>query len=136
MSFDPAALPNRFDFATAQPRLYAMWEQGQFFHAEPHPKRQPFSIVIPPPNVTGALHLGHALNNTLQDIQIRMKRMQGFNALFQPGYDHAGISTQSVVEKVLIAEGTSRLGAHPLTAHLLARERDQWESLGYRWRDA
>lgn len=88
-------IPNRFDFHTAQPRLYRMWEEGGFFHAEPDASRTPYSIVIPPPNVTGALHLGHALNNTLQDILIRMKRMQGFAALWMPGTDHAGIATQA-----------------------------------------
>ena len=125
MSFDPASLPNRFDFATAQPRLYAMWEQGRFFHAEPHPKRQPFSIVIPPPNVTGALHLGHALNNTLQDIQIRMKRMQGFNALWMPGTDHAGIATQAVVERRLREEeGKTR---HDLGREELVRRIWEWK---------
>ena len=97
--FSPAALPNRFDFAEAQPRIYSVWEAGKFFHAEPHEKREMFSIVIPPPNVTGALHLGHALNNTLQDIQIRMKRMQGYNTCWMPGTDHAGIATQAVVER-------------------------------------
>ncbi|MGI8981196.1 MAG: valine--tRNA ligase [Pirellulaceae bacterium] len=125
MSFDPASLPNRFDFATAQPRLYAMWEQGRYFHAEPHPKRQPFSIVIPPPNVTGALHLGHALNNTLQDIQIRMKRMQGFNALWMPGTDHAGIATQAVVERRLREEeGKTR---HDLGREELVRRIWEWK---------
>ncbi|MFN0017875.1 MAG: valine--tRNA ligase [Pirellulaceae bacterium] len=125
MSLDPASLPNRFDFATAQPRLYAMWEQGRFFHAEPHPKRQPFSIVIPPPNVTGALHLGHALNNTLQDIQIRMKRMQGFNALWMPGTDHAGIATQAVVERRLREEeGKTR---HDLGREELVRRIWEWK---------
>jgi valyl-tRNA synthetase len=125
MPFDPASLPNRFDFATAQPRLYAMWEEGRFFHAEPHPKRQPFSIVIPPPNVTGALHLGHALNNTLQDIQIRMKRMQGFNALWMPGTDHAGIATQAVVERRLREEeGKTR---HDLGREELVRRIWEWK---------
>ncbi|MBC7855397.1 MAG: class I tRNA ligase family protein, partial [Pirellulaceae bacterium] len=124
-TFDPASLPNRFDFATAQPRLYAMWEERRFFHAEPHPKRQPFSIVIPPPNVTGALHLGHALNNTLQDIQIRMKRMQGFNALWMPGTDHAGIATQAVVERRLREEeGKTR---HDLGREELVRRIWEWK---------
>ncbi len=124
-SFDPASLPNRFDFATAQPRLYAMWEQGRFFHAELHSKRQPFSIVIPPPNVTGALHLGHALNNTLQDIQIRMKRMQGYSVLWMPGTDHAGIATQAVVERRLREEeGKTR---HDLGREELVRRIWEWK---------
>ena len=104
--FSPESLPNRFDFAAAQPRLYAEWESRGYFHAEPPARqptsRKPFTIVIPPPNVTGALHLGHALNNTLQDILIRLQRMQGFNALWMPGTDHAGIATQAVVERRLL----------------------------------
>jgi valyl-tRNA synthetase len=102
--FSSDDLPNRFDYATAQPRIYAGWEAKGYFHSEPDPKRKPFSIVIPPPNVTGALHLGHALNNTLQDVLIRMKRMQGYNALWMPGTDHAGIATQAVVERRLKTE--------------------------------
>jgi valyl-tRNA synthetase len=112
----PDSLPNRFDHAEAQPRLYAAWEQGKFFHARPDPSKKPFSIVIPPPNVTGALHLGHALNNTLQDIQIRMHRMRGFNALWMPGTDHAGIATQAVVERRLKEEENK-------TRHDLGREK-------------
>ncbi|MEE2642506.1 MAG: valine--tRNA ligase [Planctomycetota bacterium] len=77
------------------------WDANQFFHSQPNPDRKPFSVVIPPPNVTGALHLGHALNNTLQDIKVRMKRMQGFETCWMPGTDHAGIATQAVVEKRL-----------------------------------
>jgi len=94
-------IPNRFDHAEACPRIYEAWEQAHCFDAEVQPDRQPFTIVIPPPNVTGALHLGHGLNNTLQDILIRMKRMQGFEALWMPGTDHAGIATQAVVERRL-----------------------------------
>jgi valyl-tRNA synthetase len=123
--FSPEALPNRFDFAEAQPRIYAAWEAGKFFHAEPHPKREMFSIVIPPPNVTGALHLGHALNNTLQDIQIRMKRMQGYNVCWMPGTDHAGIATQAVVEKrIREEEGKTR---HDLGREELVRRIWQWK---------
>ncbi len=94
-------LPNRFDFQTAQARIYSWWESQGYFHSEPDPNRKPFTIVIPPPNVTGALHLGHALNNTLQDIVIRFRRMQGYNTLWMPGTDHAGIATQAVVERRL-----------------------------------
>jgi valyl-tRNA synthetase len=100
-SFNAEEIPNRFDFLDAQQRIYQSWQEGGFFHAVPDPSRPPFTIVIPPPNVTGALHLGHALNNTLQDVQIRMKRMQGYNALWMPGTDHAGIATQAVVERRL-----------------------------------
>ncbi len=98
------ALPTRFDHLEAQPRLYKQWEEAGYFHALPDHPGDPYSIVIPPPNVTGALHLGHALNNTLQDICIRMKRMQGFNTLWMPGTDHAGIATQAVVERRLKEE--------------------------------
>lgn len=108
-------LPNRFDHATVCPRIYQMWEEGGFFAADPEPARTPYTIVIPPPNVTGALHLGHALNNTLQDIQIRLHRMQGYNTLWVPGTDHAGIATQAVVERRLLEE-------EGLTRHDLGRE--------------
>jgi valyl-tRNA synthetase len=114
-------IPIRFEFLAAQQRLYAEWESRGFFHAEPpaegkpDPTKGPYCIVIPPPNVTGALHLGHALNNTLQDIQIRMRRMQGYNTLWMPGTDHAGIATQAVVEKRLREE-------EGLTRHQLGRE--------------
>jgi valyl-tRNA synthetase len=115
-AFSPESLPNRFDFATVAPRIYRQWEEAGYFHAEPDASRTPFTIVIPPPNVTGALHLGHALNNTLQDTLIRWKRMQGFNVLWMPGTDHAGIATQAVVEKRLREE-------EKLTRHDLGREK-------------
>ncbi len=89
-------------------RWYQRWIDAGLFHANPSDPGQPYSIVIPPPNVTGSLHVGHALNNTLQDILIRWRRMQGRNALWMPGMDHAGIATQNVVERQLQAEGTSR----------------------------
>jgi len=104
MSTIDRELPKQYDHAAAQERWYAFWEERGYFHSEPDPKRKPFTIVIPPPNVTGALHLGHALNNTLQDICIRSKRMQGYNALWMPGTDHAGIATQAVVERRLLEE--------------------------------
>ena len=122
-------IPNRFDFHAAQPRIYRMWESGGFFHAEPDPSKRPYSIVIPPPNVTGALHLGHALNNTLQDILIRMKRMQGFEALWMPGTDHAGIATQARVEKRLKHEENKTrhdLGREALVQRIW-RWKDQYE---------
>ncbi len=103
-----AELPTRYDPASVEKRIYAFWEERGYFHADPDPERKPYTIVIPPPNVTGVLTLGHVLNNTLQDILIRWRRMQGYNALWQPGTDHAGIATQSVVERMLDAEGTSR----------------------------
>jgi len=89
-------------------RWYAEWEAKGYFHAAATSDKKPFSIVIPPPNVTGALHMGHALNNTLQDILCRWKRMQGYNVLWMPGTDHAGIATQNVVERQLAAEKKDR----------------------------
>ncbi|MBP1717281.1 MAG: valine--tRNA ligase, partial [Deltaproteobacteria bacterium] len=89
-------------------KWYEFWEKEGLFRADENSAKPPFSIVIPPPNVTGSLHMGHALNNTLQDILTRYKRMDGFNSLWLPGTDHAGIATQNVVEKQLAEEGTSR----------------------------
>ncbi|MCO6455853.1 MAG: valine--tRNA ligase [Pirellulaceae bacterium] len=125
-TFSAETLPNRFDFAAAQPRLIAFWQQGGYCHAEPDPARQPFCIVIPPPNVTGALHLGHALNNTLQDVLIRMKRMQGFATLWMPGTDHAGIATQAVVEKRLKQEENKT--RHELGREALVERIWQWKA--------
>ncbi len=89
----------------AETRIYADWEKDGVFTAGSKPDVPSYSIVIPPPNVTGSLHMGHALNNTLQDIMVRYKRMRGFNVLWQPGTDHAGIATQMLVERKLEAEG-------------------------------
>ena len=89
-------------------RWYAEWESKGYFHAAARSDKPSYSIVIPPPNVTGALHMGHALNNTLQDILCRWKRMQGYNVLWMPGTDHAGIATQNVVERQLAAEKMDR----------------------------
>jgi valyl-tRNA synthetase len=100
----PAELPKQYDHAQAQRRWYPFWLERGYFHSQPDSKRRPFTIVIPPPNVTGALHLGHALNCTLQDTLIRWRRMQGYNALWMPGTDHAGIATQAVVERRLLEE--------------------------------
>lgn len=94
---------------------YQTWMKNGYFHAKPNPKKKPYTIVIPPPNVTGILHMGHALNNTLQDILTRYKRMSGYEALWMPGTDHAGIATQNVVERSLREEG--------LTRHSLGREK-------------
>ncbi|MCC5949636.1 MAG: valine--tRNA ligase [Nitriliruptoraceae bacterium] len=101
-------LPKAYDPAATEPALYADWEAAGLFHAEPDDEGEPFSIVIPPPNVTGSLHVGHALDNTIQDVIIRRERMLGRNAVWIPGTDHAGIATQNVVEKQLAAEGTDR----------------------------
>lgn len=94
-------LPDRFDHASQATRISKAWEENRCSHAEANPDREPFSVVIPPPNVTGALHLGHGLNNTLQDIVVRMHRMMGHETLWMPGTDHAGIATQAVVERRL-----------------------------------
>lgn len=95
-------LPKHYDPKAAQERFLQFWEEKRYGHSEPDPNRKPYTIVIPPPNVTGALHMGHALNNTLQDVLIRWRRMQGFNAEWMPGTDHAGIATQAVVEKRIL----------------------------------
>ena len=91
-----------------EPRLYAGWEESGAFAARPDSAAPPYTIMIPPPNVTGSLHMGHALTFTVQDTLIRWRRMQGRDALWQPGTDHAGIATQMVVERLLAAEGIER----------------------------
>ncbi|MDN3512109.1 MAG: valine--tRNA ligase [Candidatus Jettenia sp.] len=89
-------------------KWYQFWEEKGFFHSEPNPSQEPYTIVIPPPNVTGVLHMGHALNNIIQDILIRWRRMQEYNTLWMPGTDHAGIATQNVVERELAAKHKKR----------------------------
>ena len=101
-------LPKVFEHREVDPRWYAFWESIGAFRADPESGRPPFSMVLPPPNVTGSLHIGHALNHTLPDIVARWKRMQGFDVLWLPGTDHAGIATQNVVEKQLASEGKTR----------------------------
>jgi len=103
-----AELPKRFDPKPVESRLYRAWLERGLFRAALEDPRPRFSMVIPPPNVTGSLHLGHALNNTLQDLLARHKRLAGFNVLWMPGTDHAGISTQVVVEKELAKRGVTR----------------------------
>jgi valyl-tRNA synthetase len=102
------ALPKAYDFSEVESHWYRHWEEHGRFRADPHGPGRPYTIVIPPPNVTGQLHIGHALNNTLQDILIRYKRQQGFEVLWVPGMDHAGIATQNVVERQLAQEGSNR----------------------------
>jgi valyl-tRNA synthetase len=101
-------LDKTYDSKAVEARWSQVWNQKGYFHASPTHPGQPYCIVIPPPNVTGSLHVGHALNHSLQDILIRWRRMQGLNVLWLPGTDHAGIATQNVVEKQLMAEGLSR----------------------------
>src|SRR5437868_8948 len=101
-------LSPRYNPKETESKWLAVWKDSNIFHAVMRPDRKPFTVVIPPPNITGILHMGHALNNTLQDILIRYKRMNGFEALWMPGTDHAGIATQNVVEKQLAKEGKRR----------------------------
>ncbi|MDH7500024.1 MAG: class I tRNA ligase family protein, partial [candidate division NC10 bacterium] len=106
-------------------KWYAFWEKEGYFHADEQAEGPSYSIVIPPPNITGSLHMGHALNNTLQDILIRWKRMQGYNTLWMPGTDHAGIATQNVVERQLQKAGISR--------HQIGRE--EFIRAVWKWRE-
>lgn len=101
-------LSKSFEPHEVEARWYKHWLDCGYFKAEDRSEKKPFSIVIPPPNVTGILHMGHALNNVLQDVIVRYKRMQGYNALWMPGMDHAGIATQNVVEQQLAREGLTR----------------------------
>ncbi len=118
-------LDREYDPKDIEQRWYETWLEKKYFHAGDDGPAKGYAIVIPPPNVTGVLHMGHALNNTLQDIMIRYKRMDGFDALWMPGTDHAGIATQNVVEKYLAGKGKSR--------HDLGREAFIDEV--WRWRD-
>jgi valyl-tRNA synthetase len=120
---------DKYDPAEIQDRWTKFWEDGGDFHSKPNPDKPPYSIVIPPPNVTGALHLGHALNGTIQDVLIRFRRMQGFEALWMPGADHAGIATQAVVEKRLFEEEKKTrhdIGREALVARIWAWK-DEYE---------
>ena len=101
-------LPTVYDAKSTEEEIYKFWEDNEMFKADAKSKKPPYSIVIPPPNVTGVLHMGHALDETLQDILIRYHRMSGYEALWLPGTDHAGIATQNVVEKKLREKGLTR----------------------------
>ncbi|MBD3296959.1 MAG: class I tRNA ligase family protein, partial [Candidatus Omnitrophica bacterium] len=101
-------LSKRYDPSDIEERLYEAWSEAGLFHADEKADGKTYSVVIPPPNVTGILHMGHALNNTIQDILVRWKRMRGYNTLWMPGTDHAGIATQNVVERKLSREGLKR----------------------------
>ena len=92
-------LPKAYNPAASEEKWYPFWEKNGFFNADVNPQKKPFTIVIPPPNITGILTMGHVLNNTIQDMFIRLKRMQGYETLWLPGTDHAGIATQNVVER-------------------------------------
>ncbi len=108
-------LSDRYNPSEVEDRIYKWWESSGFFKAQDQSTKPPYSIILPPPNVTGFLHIGHALDHTLQDVLVRWKRMNGFNVMWLPGTDHAGIATQTVVEKELKKEG--------LTRHQLGREK-------------
>ena len=101
-------LSKTYDPKDIEDRLYKKWEDNGYFHAEVDRSKKPFTIVMPPPNITGQLHMGHALDNTMQDILIRFKRMQGYNALWQPGTDHAAIATEVKVIEALKKEGIDK----------------------------
>src|SRR6516225_9643893 len=118
-------LPKQYDPHEAQQRWLQFWDERGYFHSRPDVSRKPFTIVMPPPNVTGALHMGHALNNIPQDVLIRWRRMQGYNTLWMPGTDHAGIATQAVVERRLREEeGKTR---HDLGREELVKRIWQWK---------
>ena len=108
-------LPKGYEPESVEDKWYKFWEENGLFKSDPSSGKEPFCIVIPPPNVTGTLHMGHALNNTLQDILCRYKRMKGYDVLWQPGTDHAGIATQNVVERELSSKGLDR--------HTIGREK-------------
>jgi len=101
-------MPTKYDPKQTEEAIYGKWAGEDLFHADNASSKTPYSIVIPPPNITGILHMGHALNNTIQDIIIRSRRMQGCEALWLPGTDHAGIATQNVVERELAKENIKR----------------------------
>jgi valyl-tRNA synthetase len=118
-------LPKAYEPKDAQQKWLTFWEQTGYFHAEPDRPGEPYTIVIPPPNVTGALHMGHALNNTLQDVLIRWRRMQGRNTLWMPGTDHAGIATQAVVERLVMQ--TEKKTRHDLGREAMVAKIWEWK---------
>ena len=101
-------LQKQYDPGQVEDRIYKFWLDGGYFHAEPNPEKKPYTIVIPPPNITGQLHMGHALDNALQDMLIRWRRMQGFEALWMPGTDHASIATEAKIVEAMRAEGVTK----------------------------
>ena len=101
-------LAKTYDPHGIEDRLYEKWVEKKYFHAQVDRSKKPFTIVMPPPNITGQLHMGHALDNTMQDILIRFKRMQGYNALWQPGTDHASIATEVKIIEKLKEEGVDK----------------------------
>jgi len=124
-------LSSKYNPKETQDKWLKFWKDKNVFHAKADPGKKPFTIVIPPPNVTGILHMGHALNNTLQDIIVRYKRMNGFETLWMPGTDHAGIATQNVVEKQLAKEGKTRkdLGREEFLKRLWAWKQEYGDTI-------
>ncbi len=120
-----AQLSKTYSPKDAEEKWYAYWEKHNLFHAKVNPNKKPYTIVIPPPNITGILTMGHVLNNTIQDVFVRWKRMQGYETLWMPGTDHAGIATQNVVEKSLLKEGKTR--------HDLGR--DKFLEVVWKWKE-
>lgn len=118
-------LPKQYEPKNVQPRWLAVWNDRGYFHADPNPGKKPHTIMIPLPNVTGALHMGHALNGTCQDLITRWRRMQGFEALWMPGTDHAGIATQAVVERRMFEE--EKLTRHDIGREALVARIWQWK---------
>ncbi|HUG43682.1 MAG TPA: class I tRNA ligase family protein, partial [Acidobacteriota bacterium] len=118
-------IPKTYEPAEVESRLYRWWEESGWFRADSASEAETYSIVMPPPNVTGSLHMGHALNSTLQDILCRWKRMMGCTVLWLPGTDHAGIATQNVVERRLAEEGR----------HRTELGREKFEELVWKWKE-
>ena len=125
MSQNKRELASTFSPADIESPLYEKWIKAGYFTADNTSDKEPYTIVLPPPNVTGSLHIGHALDHTLQDVLIRMKRMKGFETLWLPGMDHAGIATQNVVEKQLAAQGKSR---HDLGREEFVKKVWEWKA--------
>jgi valyl-tRNA synthetase len=124
LSEERKALAKVYSPAEVEEKWYTHWEVNHLFHATVHAERRPYTIVIPPPNITGVLHMGHILNNTLQDVFVRYRRMMGYEACWIPGTDHAGIATQNVVERALIKEGKTR---HDLGREEFVRRVWKWK---------
>ena len=103
-----AQLNKSYDPKLVEDRIYKFWMDGNYFHAEVDRSKKPYSIVMPPPNITGQLHIGHALDNTLQDILTRFRRMQGYSALWLPGTDHASIATEAKIVEAMRKEGLTK----------------------------
>lgn len=104
----PKQLEKVYDPKQVEDKTYRFWEEGRYFHAEPNPEKKPYTIVIPPPNITGKLHMGHALDETLQDILIRWRRMQGYETLWLPGTDHASIATEAKIVEAMRRRASPR----------------------------